>query len=168
MKGEVFWIDGPWTGRLAILPRPRGGDWLADEVRGWRAMGLGVVVSLLTEEEVASLDLSDERKTSEESGIRFISFPIADRATPLLRGSFSEVLEALEKDLADGKCVGIHCRQGIGRSALVGACLLTSAGLTPEEAFQRVSAARRSSVPETAEQRRWVEQFAHQLPKQVR
>ena len=28
-----YQIEGPWPGRLAIVPRPRGGDWLADEVR---------------------------------------------------------------------------------------------------------------------------------------
>jgi hypothetical protein len=33
----VFWVDAPWRGRLGIVPRPRGGDWLPDETRVWRA-----------------------------------------------------------------------------------------------------------------------------------
>ena len=47
MPTKVFWVDGPWRGRLGILPRPRGGDWLRDETMAWREAGLDVVVSLL-------------------------------------------------------------------------------------------------------------------------
>ena len=36
MHTELYWIPGPWLGRLAIMPRPRGGDWLEDEIRSWR------------------------------------------------------------------------------------------------------------------------------------
>jgi hypothetical protein len=28
MKPELFWIPTPSPGRLAMAPRPRGGDWL--------------------------------------------------------------------------------------------------------------------------------------------
>lgn len=40
METEIYWVPGPWPGRLGIIPRPRGGDWLGDEVRSWRASGL--------------------------------------------------------------------------------------------------------------------------------
>ena len=56
IASRLFWIDDPWpyTGRLAIAARPRGGDWLQDELASWRdVLGAGgVVVSLLTAEEV--------------------------------------------------------------------------------------------------------------------
>jgi hypothetical protein len=32
--------------RLAIMPRPRAGDWLEDEAISWRRQGLDTVVSL--------------------------------------------------------------------------------------------------------------------------
>lgn len=35
MKSDLFWINGPWPGRLAIMPRPRSGDWLEDEIQAW-------------------------------------------------------------------------------------------------------------------------------------
>ena len=57
MRTTFFWIEGPWSGRLAIAPRPRGGDWLEEEVRAWQQSGLNLVVSLLAPEEVAELDL---------------------------------------------------------------------------------------------------------------
>jgi len=45
---NVFWVDGPWPGRLGIVRRPRGGvAWLIDEAKAWRAAGVDVVVSLV-------------------------------------------------------------------------------------------------------------------------
>ena len=48
---QPYWIDTRADGRIAILPRPRGGDWLDDEVRDWSRAGLNIVVSLLTSDE---------------------------------------------------------------------------------------------------------------------
>ena len=56
----VHRIDGPWRGRLAIVPRPRGGDWLDVEARGWRNLGFDCVVSLLERPEEAELQLEGE------------------------------------------------------------------------------------------------------------
>jgi hypothetical protein len=47
MRTELYWVEGPWSGRLAIMPRPRGGDWLEEEIQSWRRSGIDVVVSLL-------------------------------------------------------------------------------------------------------------------------
>lgn len=52
MRPKVYWIDLPMAGRLAIMARPRAGDWLEDEISGWRAQGVEIVVSLLEQEEV--------------------------------------------------------------------------------------------------------------------
>src|SRR5437016_6316142 len=60
MRAEIFWIAEVPTGRLAVLPRPRGGDWLEDEVRSLRACGVDVLVSLLTRDEAMELDLAGE------------------------------------------------------------------------------------------------------------
>src|ERR671919_1670502 len=60
MQATVFWIAAPWRGRLGILPRPRGGDWLGDEIAAWRAAGIDTVVSLLEAEEEAQLVLEGE------------------------------------------------------------------------------------------------------------
>jgi hypothetical protein len=47
---------------LAIMPRPRAGDWLEDEVSSWQRAGVRTVVSLLEVQEIAELGLGDERK----------------------------------------------------------------------------------------------------------
>lgn len=167
MRTELYWIEGPWQGKLAILPRPRGGDWLEDEVRGWRAAGVDVVVSLLTSDEVADLDLAQEGALCEAHGIDFRPFPIVDRSVPASRKATLDFVKKLAKLLAEGKSIGIHCRQGIGRSALIAASLLVLSGIVPEAAFLRVSEGRGCSVPETSEQRQWLMEFAQDKPPQI-
>jgi hypothetical protein len=78
-SAQKFPIPGPWRGRLAVIPRPRGGDWLEDEAKAWRRNGIDLVVSLLENEEAEQLDLLAERRAAESNGIQFIPFPIPDR-----------------------------------------------------------------------------------------
>lgn len=167
MRTEPYWIEGPWPGRLAVLPRPRGGDWLEDEVCSWRELGIDVVVSLLTHEEIADLELAQEAELCQAQDIHFLSFPISDRSIPPSRWATLELVRKLAKALAEGKNVAIHCRQGIGRSALIAACLLVLAGVEPEPAFACVSSARGEVVPETVEQQEWVRAFARGLQASV-
>jgi protein-tyrosine phosphatase len=164
MRATVYWIEGPWRGRLAIVPRPRGGDWLEDEVRSWVEAGLGVVVSLLTEGEIAELDLGQESALCNSQGIELIVFAIPDRGVPASKESLLRLLGQLGKALAEGKNVAIHCRQGIGRSGLLAACLLISSGEEAKSALERVGAARGCAVPDTLEQQKWIEGFERLRP----
>jgi len=160
MGTELYWIKGPWPGRLAISPRPRGGDWLEDEIRSWQQAGLDVVVSLLTRAEVVDLDLDREAELCQANGLQFISFPVTDRSVPVSRKATLELVGNLNTILADGKSLAIHCRQGIGRAAIIAACLLIFSGMDSAIALQHISAVRGCVVPETAEQREWVQAFA--------
>jgi protein-tyrosine phosphatase len=160
MRAEVYWIEGPWPGRLAILPRPRGGEWLEDEVQSLRAAGLDVLVSTLENDETAELDLTRESEICRAQGLEFISFPVEDRGVPATENGTLELARRLETYLAAGRKVGIHCRQGIGRSALLAACILALSGLEAETALQRIQTARGCTVPDTEEQRDWIKRFA--------
>ena len=160
MWTELHWVDGPWPGRLALAARPRGGDWLGDEMAGWRWAGVDTVVSLLTSEEEDDLDLAKEGSEAKALGMGFVSFPIPDREAPRSDSALAEALEKIDAALWSAKNVVIHCRQGIGRSGLVAACLLVSKGESPQAAVERLSAARGASVPETAGQRRWIDRYA--------
>lgn len=157
---DVYWIDGPWAGRLAILGRPRGADWLEDEVEGWKNGGLDTVVSLLTRAEETELGLSDEGRCVQQCGLRFINFPITDYSVPQSKKDTRQLIEGLRDQLSRGNNVGIHCRGGLGRAPLIAACVLVSSGESAGNAFELVGAARRASVPETAEQKNWVAAFA--------
>jgi hypothetical protein len=51
MGTELHWVDGPWPGKPAVASRPRGGDWLEDEIASWRRAGIDTVLSLLAPDE---------------------------------------------------------------------------------------------------------------------
>jgi protein-tyrosine phosphatase len=144
-KGEpltgAYSIDGPWPGRRAISARPRGGDWLEDEVKSWREAGFDAFISLLTPDETADVDLSDEPKYCQLRDIDFVSFPIEDRNVPSSREDAARLLERLDSRLAQKKNVLVHCRQGIGRSALTAVSLLLLRGVPLKNAIAKVSAA---------------------------
>src|SRR5262245_50122561 len=142
MRTTLYWIPVPWPGRLAIMPRPRGGDWLEDEVRSWRMAGVDVVVSLLENDEVADLQLESERELCLQNEVEYIAFPVPDRGVPSSFKTTTELVRRLEGLLSSGQNVAIHCRQGIGRSALLATCLLVASGLDVAVAFVKVQESR--------------------------
>lgn len=160
MPSDLHWLTGPWVGKLALEARPRGGDWLPDEVAKWKHAGVGAVLSLLTADEERDLNLRDESKEVRARGLDFLSFPIADRQVPTSETRLGETLERLHRFLSAGKNVVVHCRQGVGRTGLVAACLLVKNGMSPGAAVEAVTAARGVATPETPEQRDWIERYA--------
>ena len=156
MKPDLFWIPGPWPGRLAVVTRPRGGDWLEDEASGWRRAGLDAVVSLLEPGEAAQLGLLEEDRAAEANDIRFICFPIPDRGVPASDIAAASLIAVISGLLESGKNVAVHCRQGIGRSGLIAAAVLVASGMLADRAIDVVSSARKLVIPETQDQLQWV------------
>lgn len=160
MGAKVFWIAGPWQGRLGIVPRPRGAEWLDDETRAWREAGIDIVVSLLEPDEEVELALAGESASSAASGLEFRSFPIPDRSVPNSREAVAQLVDQIVAVLNAGKSVAIHCRQGIGRSAMVAAAALISSGQDAETAIKTIRRSRGLEVPETDAQRQWISDFS--------
>src|SRR5580700_6149511 len=102
MSTKLYWAEGPWPGKLAMAARPRGDDWLEDEIAGWRREGVDVVFSLLTSEEENSLGLSKEAREVKARGMQFVSFPIPDREVPHSDTKVAAALEKLDADLSSG------------------------------------------------------------------
>jgi hypothetical protein len=82
MRSQIYWIDLAMPGRLATMARHRAGDWLADEILGWRDAGLDRVVSLLEHEEQDELGLREQAALCGSHGMEFVSFPIKDYSLP--------------------------------------------------------------------------------------
>jgi protein-tyrosine phosphatase len=156
-----YWI----TERLAIVPRPRGGDWLDDEMAALRSAGIDVVVSMLEESETAELGLEAEHAAARRAHIEFVGFPIPDRSVPPNLLQFGELLIALERHMSAGKRVGVHCRACIGRSSVVVGSLLMRSGMSPGEVWHAISGARGFPVPDTQDQREWVERHMGRTPR---
>ncbi len=155
-----LWIETGNKLRLAIVPRPRGGDWLEDEALSMKNAGIDILVSMLRAEEEAELGLSTESEACRAAGIEFMSFPIQDRDVPYSIASFSAFVEQLRAELHRGRSVAVHCRASIGRSSLLLAGVLCAEGFAPQDAFRRLATARGLQVPDTAEQVQWIEKFA--------
>jgi len=159
VRPDVFWIHAPLIGRLAIMPRPRAGEWLDDEIIGWQMEGIDTVVSLLELAEISELGLEREAELSREHGIEFISFPIPDRGLPASLRDATALAQTMALQVREGKAVAIHCRAGIGRSSLIAAGVLICSGLSADDAFRLISIARGIDVPDTEAQREWVMAF---------
>ncbi len=157
MQAELYWIEREPPGRLAIMPRPRAGDWLDDELRSLREQGVEVLLTLLTEPELAELELTELPEHCRWAGIDWLHLPIPDRSVPPNGQVTRDILDRLRRDLAEDKGVGIQCRAGIGRSATIAAVLPVGSGMSVDMAFERVATARGCPVPDTDEQRVWVE-----------
>jgi len=165
MSTKLYWLDENWPGKLAVSARPRGGDWLQDEIGDWRRSGIDVVLSLLEKTEEQEMNLEKEAETAQAQGIEFSSLPIPDRQTPNSEAQVTATLDRMTQALKSGKNVLVHCRQGIGRSGLIAACLLIRKGMSPGAALEKVTAARGLEVPETKEQREWIDLYAPAFAK---
>ena len=159
-KPTIHWVKDIAPLRLALMPKPRGGEDLKDEIRAWRSAGLDTVVSLLESHEVRQLELRMEANFCAQHGIAFRSYPITDRGTPSSKRQTHEFIDQLHGSLLAGKAVAIHCRAGIGRTGLVAGCLLHLIGVPRSDVFHMLSRARDVAVPDTVEQIKWVEAFA--------
>jgi len=156
MRVSTFTVRASSPGRLSTMARPRGGDWLEDEMAWLRQAGTDALVCMLTASEIRELDLTEEAAAAEAAGTRFIGLPTPDRGTPDLQ-QFRALVANLAADLENGQHVVVHCRVGIGRSSLVAGGVLVDQGMPPSAAWTRISDARGLAVPHTPEQRPWLE-----------
>jgi len=150
---------------LAIVARPRGNDWLDDELQVLRQTGFDVVVSLLEKDEAKELGLSQEEKLCVINGLSFISFPIVDRSVPTSKTDFLKLITKLSEYLNNGKNVGVRCRQSVGRSSLIAISLLMASGIEIDDAIHCVGNSRGCEVPETKEQFEWLIKLSVDLNK---
>ena len=136
MRSQIWLINRKFPGQIAVIARPRGGDLLRDEARSWENSGLNVIVSLLTDEEARELDIRQEAEVCLAANLEFVNFPIVDRSVPAMDERFFVFVERPAKMLVGGKNIGVHCRQSIGRAALIAAALMIMLGVDSSTALQ--------------------------------
>src|SRR5512140_1948820 len=149
VESRLHWVAGIEPHRLALMPRPRGGERLREEVAAWRLAKIGSVLSLLEAHEAREFGLDAESSLCAEYGIHFHSYPIADGGVPASKRELSAVLAPLHDELVRGRAVAVHCRAGIGRTGLVAACLLHLLDVPHDDVFHLLSRSRGFAVPET-------------------
>jgi protein-tyrosine phosphatase len=153
---DIFWMNGLDRGKLAIVLRPRGGDWLEDELRRIRSAGVQILASMLEPEEADELGLNDEAKLVANAGMEFFGYPIPDRTTPSENSTFRIFAALLATRVHSDQAVAVHCRGSIGRATITTACTLIHLGWSPRDSLAMVESARGCTVPDTLEQRDWI------------
>jgi protein-tyrosine phosphatase len=155
----IFWVQDGQPPRVAIVPRPRGLDWLRDDLAALKAGGLDILVSFLPAYEAEELGLSEEAQLAAEAGLEFIAYPILDRTVPTDLPDFRALVSRLAAEVRAGRRVGAHCRGSIGRSTVLIAALMIALGADAETALAQIEHARGFQVPDTPEQRAWILAF---------
>ena len=159
MQPQLFAIERAGPGQLATMARPRGGEWLGEDMAGLAGAGVTVLVSLLTDTEMTSLGLTAEDAAARRAGLEFLRLPTPDFHVPDRAVTLALARDLLAR-LAGGASVVVHCYGGVGRSSTLAAVVLVLEGVAPPAAWDRITVARGRPVPETVDQRAFVNGLA--------
>lgn len=157
MFTKIYWLHTfDNAAKLGTMARPRGNDWLEDEINHLKSKNVGVLVSLLEKEEIRELKLEREGEFCKAKAIDFINFPIPDITVPTQKDKVNALINNLTSLLNNGITVVIHCRMGIGRSSIIAAAILLEFGFKATEIIDNISLIRGLKVPDTEEQLQWL------------
>jgi len=159
MHSKIYWIETfANAARLGIMARPRGHEWLEDEIVSLKKQNVNYLISLLESAEIKELGLNQEESICSEQGINFFNFPIADRNLPGNDGKADAFIDMLFSKIQTGSSVVVHCRMGIGRASIIagGILLKTENYNNVDHLITKISLARGLKVPDTDEQKLWL------------
>ena len=121
----LYWL----TYHLAIAPQPWRHDWQAIHAAGVRC-----VVDLRSQSQ-------DDLDTIKTLGMTFRHAPVYDGEAPELATLLDITDWVLDQQASHGPVL-LHCREGRGRSAMVGCAVLIRMGVPLPEAYRTVRNAR--------------------------
>jgi hypothetical protein len=141
---DFHWVDD----RLAI-----GGCFPIEQAaRLSGEFGIGAVVDLREED-------CDDAARLRDAGIALLHLP-----TPDLEPASVEMLDRgvrfVRERMKAGERVLVHCQHGIGRSALLGLCVLVDGGREPLDALAQAKDARAVLSPSRAQYEGWADWLA--------
>lgn len=161
---RIYWINQlKKSGKLGMMPRPRGGDWLSDEMQRLAQRNVTTVISHLERAEEFELNIASEGELCIENGIEFIHYPILDRSTPKDLSSYLDLIADIDNRLENGENVVIHCRMGIGRTGITAASVLLKNEWDADQVFKSLSDSRTLEMPDTEEQVQFIHSIKHVL-----
>jgi len=80
------------------------------------------------------------------NGLDFLHLPTPDRDS-LMRAALLRGVQWVVPRIQRGEAVLLHCEHGMGRSVLLGLCVLVRLGIQPREAMVQLKQARPSASP---------------------
>ena len=66
-------------------------------------------------------------------------FPVADMGVPDTPALTTAALDAIDRHIANGRTVYVHCFGGVGRTGVIVGCWLVRHGRTGDEALERLA-----------------------------
>ncbi|MGE0490010.1 MAG: dual specificity protein phosphatase family protein [Vulcanimicrobiota bacterium] len=161
---RVDWLPdglvGPGRLGLTLLPGRRDrGRQLAEDLESLSEQGVGAVVCLIPLAELESYGVGQLLAEYRSRGWQAYHLPIVDQRVTTV-DEMRAAVDWVDERLAQGLAVVVHCVAGLGRSGMLAASLLTSRGLSPEEAIAAVRQTRSPRAVETRIQEQLVADFA--------
>lgn len=154
-------------GRLLVGEYPGSASRAAamDRLRRFMQAGVSCFVDLTVPGELPPYEPLLPVETPGGRTVAYRREPIPDHGVPAGREAMRQVIATIDEALAEGHVVYLHCRAGIGRSALVAGCWLASRRDSTGRAIAELQACWRQSarsadwprVPETVEQAAFLE-----------
>lgn len=158
-----YWV---LPGRLLVGEYPGSVSRAAamERLRAFLSAGVTCFVDLTEPGELPSYERLLPFETPTGRRVEYLREPITDHSIPASRAVMSRILRMLDDALAAGHVVYLHCRGGVGRSAMAAGCWLAARERSGERALEALQESWQASrhaqiwptVPETDEQQRYV------------
>ncbi|MEM9716345.1 MAG: hypothetical protein AAF826_07490 [Pseudomonadota bacterium] len=152
---QTFPIPTRASGRLYVMPMPDP-DALHAQIAALKDTGIDHLVCLMQPDEQTVLGLSHEEAECKGQGIDYTQFPIQDFGLPDGQ-AFLKLAAALHREITEGISVLIHCKGGIGRSGMLSSLIAAFELGDIDAAIEHVAKARGVSVPDTEDQKRFIQ-----------
>jgi ADP-ribosyl-[dinitrogen reductase] hydrolase len=120
---ETYWVV---PGRLLVGQHPgsRSRAQAMERVRHFVDVGINFFIDLTEPGETPSYDNLLPETSPSGAPVKYLREPIIDHGLPAGADQMARILGSIDDALADGHNVYLHCRAGIGRSALAAGCWL--------------------------------------------
>jgi len=119
----TYWVV---PGRFLVGEHPgsRSRASSMDRLRRFLEAGITCFIDLTELDERPAYEMRLPFATPSGQRVEYLRQPIPDHGVPADRATMGRILASLDGALESGHCVYLHCRAGIGRSAMVAGCWL--------------------------------------------